>query len=381
MPRLSTASPFSTMGFYPPLPGPPPVIPVGALVFYNSAFTSLPGWTRYATADGHYLKGTATQVEIETTTTASLSGNLNVTINSAGAHFPTQISFGPAYNPSGTAFPGGWFNVGTAGAHTHTAATLNLSTIAVPGVANFQTYIIIQCTSETTRLPANCVVFSQNQPASSFTQITPNNLPIRGGLFNGTTASTPISNTRATATSGTHSHIDTNYAYDPATVTSTNYPYVTTTTHSHNLSLNIAAASVLTKLLSAWGSTAETYLNLNSILMYSGSLTSLPAGWYVCDGNNGTVNMVNYFVGIGSQLAYNTTTGAANNITATGTTTNNTWNHSHRGSGVPGATPATLASVPHAAFSASHSHTVTPSFSGVSYDPGTIKIAFIQYKG
>lgn len=381
MPRLSTASPFSTMGFYPPLPGPPPVIPVGAIVFYNSTFTGLTGWTRFSVADGKFLKGTATQGDIEVTTSPSLTGTLNVSINSAGAHFPTQSSFGPAYNPSGTAFPGGWFNLGTAGSHTHTVAGLNLSTITVPDVANHQTYIMIQCTTETTRLPQNCIVFSQNQPSSLFNQITPNNLSIKGGLFNGTTTSTPITNTRTTAVSGTHSHIDTNYAYDPATVTSTNYPYVTTTTHGHNITLTIAAASILTKLLSAWGSTAETYLNENSILMYSGSLTSLPTGWFVCDGNNGTINMVDYFVGVGSQLAYNTTTGSANNITATGTTTNNTWNHSHKGNGVPGATPATLASVPHATASASHSHTVTPSFSGVNYDPGTIKLAFIQYKG
>ena len=381
MPRLSTASPFSNQAFYTPYPAPPPFIPVGALVFYNAGFSGIPGWTRFGAADGYFVKGTATQGQIGTTTAASLTGNLDVTINSAGAHFPSQISFGRAFNAGGTAFPGGWFNVGTAGSHIHTVPTLDLSTITVPGITNYQTYIIIQCTVSTKRLPANCIVFSQNQPSSLFSLVTPDNLPIRGGLASGPGTSPAISNTRSTSTSGTHSHINTNYAYNPATVTSINYPYVTATTHGHNVTLSIAAASVLTKLLSAWGSTAETYLNLNSILMFSGDLTTLPAGWYVCDGTHGTVNMVDYFVGVGSQLAFNTTAGAANNITASGTSTTNTWNHSHQGSGVPGATPAALASVPHGTFSASHTHTVTPAFSSVAYDPGTIKIAFIQYKG
>jgi hypothetical protein len=382
MPRMSAASPFSTFSFVPPNPVPPPDIPVGALVFYNQAFTGIPGWQRYSAADGLFLRGTATQGQIAVTANPSLSGTLNVTLGTAGSHFPSQISFGPAYNPSGTAFPGGWFNLGTSGSHIHTVTGLNLSTIGVPSPAAYSTYIIIECTSATNRLPPNSIVFSQNAPGSLFSLLSAENQPIRGGVSNNTTGTgTTITNIRTTAISGTHSHIDTNFPFDPATVVSTNYPYVTTVTHNHNISVNIVANSILTKLLSAWGNSFESYLGLNSIIMYKGSLASLPAGWYVCDGNNGTINMVDYFVGFGTQAAWDTSTGANNDIGVTGTTTTNIWSHSHQGSGIIGATPATLASVPHGTNTVSHNHTVTPSLSSVDYNPGSIRIAFIQYKG
>lgn len=382
MPRMSAASPFSTFSFVPPYPVPPPDIPVGALVFYNQAFTGISGWQRYSAADGLFLRGTATQGQIATTSSPSLSGTLNVTLGTSGSHFPSQISFGPAFNPSGTAFPGGWFNLGTAGSHVHTITGLNLSTIGVPSPAAYSTYIIIECVSTTKRLPPNSIVFSQNAPGSLFSLLSVENQPIRGGVSNNTTGTgTTITNIRTTAVSGTHSHIDTNFPYDPATVIATNYPYVTSLTHNHNITLNIVANSILTKLLSAWGNSFESYLGLNSIIMYKGSLASLPSGWYVCDGTNGTINMVDFFVGFGSQAAWNTSTGTNNDITATGTTNTNNWSHSHQGSGIIGATPATLASVPHGTNSVSHSHTVTPSLSSVNYDPGTIRIAFIQYKG
>ena len=382
MPRMSAASPFSTFSFVPPNPVPPPDIPVGALVFYNQSFTGISGWQRYSVADGYFLRGTATQGQVEVTSNPSLSGSVNVTLGTAGSHFPSQISFGPAFNPSGTAFPGGWFNLGTAGSHSHTIGNLDLSTIGVPTPASYSTYIIIECISTTKRLPPNSIVFSQNAPGSLFSLLSAENQPIRGGVSNNTSGTgTTITNIRTTAVSGTHSHIDTNFPFDPATVVSTNFPYVTTLTHNHNMTLNIVANSILTKLLSAWGNSFESYLGLNSILMYKGSLTSLPAGWYVCDGNNGTINMVDYFVGFGSQGAWNTTTGADNDIGASGTTTTNLWNHSHLGSGIIGATPATLASVPHGTNTVTHGHTVTPSVVGANYNPGTIRIAFIQYKG
>lgn len=382
MPRMSTASPFTTFAFQPPSPVPPPDIPVGALVFYNQAFTGIPGWQRYSIADGLFFRGTATQGQIATTTSPTLSGTLNVTLGTSGSHFPTQVSFGPAFNPSGTAFPGGWFNLGTAGSHIHTVASLNLSTIGIPTPAAYSTYIVIECIAPTKRLPPNSIVFSQNAPGSLFSVLSAENQPIRGGVSNNTTGTgTTITNIRTTAVSGTHSHIDTNFPYDPATVVSTNFPYVTSLTHNHNITLNIVANSILTKLLTAWGNSFESYLGLNSILMYNGSLASLPAGWYVCDGNNGTINMVDFFVGFGSQAAWNTSTGTNNDVGVNGSTTTNTWSHSHIGSGIIGATPATLASVPHGTNTVSHNHTVTPSLSSVTYDPGTIRIAFIQYKG
>jgi hypothetical protein len=382
MPRITAASPFSTFAYVPPTPAPPPFIPAGALVFYNQTFTGITGWQRYSLADGLFLRGTATQLQVGTTSSPTLTGNVTSTISTSGAHNPTQISFGPAFNPGGTAFPGGWFNLGTSGSHFHTIPSLDLSTIGIPTPANYSTYILIQSTVETKRLPPNSIVFSQNQPGSLFSILSAENKPIRGGVSNNNSGTgTTITNIRVTSQNGTHSHIDTNFPYDPATVISTNYPYVTTLNHNHNLTLEIAVQSIFTKLLTAWSNTFESYLGLDTIIMYTGSLSSLPTGWYVCDGSNGTINMVDYFVGFGSQLAWDTSTGSPNDVIAQGTTNTNVWSHNHRGTGIPGNTPATLASVPHGTNTASHVHTVTPTVVNPNYDPGSVRVAFIQYKG
>lgn len=52
-----------------------------------------------------------------------------------------------------------------------------------------------------------------------------------------------------------------------------------------------------------------------SIVMWSGSIASIPAGWFLCDGNNGTPDLRNRFVvGAGSTYAVNATGGSADAI-------------------------------------------------------------------
>jgi microcystin-dependent protein len=60
--------------------------------------------------------------------------------------------------------------------------------------------------------------------------------------------------------------------------------------------------------------------------MWSGSIGSIPSGWYLCDGSNGTPNLTDRFiVGAGASYAVNATGGAT---TAT-LTTNNLPAHTH----------------------------------------------------
>lgn len=52
-----------------------------------------------------------------------------------------------------------------------------------------------------------------------------------------------------------------------------------------------------------------------AIIMWSGSIASIPAGWFLCDGNNGTPDLRNRFVvGAGSTYAVNATGGSADAI-------------------------------------------------------------------
>jgi hypothetical protein len=72
---------------------------------------------------------------------------------------------------------------------------------------------------------------------------------------------------------------------------------------------------------------------IGGIIMWSGSTASVPNGWLLCDGANGTPDLRNRFVvGAGSTYAVGATGGSADAIvvahTHTGTTSTN-GNHSH----------------------------------------------------
>lgn len=73
-----------------------------------------------------------------------------------------------------------------------------------------------------------------------------------------------------------------------------------------------------------------------AILMWSGSIVSIPTGWLICDGTNGTPDLRSRFVvGAGSTYAVNATGGSADAIvvshTHTGTTGNQSADHTHSG--------------------------------------------------
>jgi hypothetical protein len=76
------------------------------------------------------------------------------------------------------------------------------------------------------------------------------------------------------------------------------------------------------------------------ILMWSGSVASIPSGWVLCNGANGTPNLQDRFiVGAGSAYAVNATGGSADatlpshthSLSASGTTSTADINHTHSG--------------------------------------------------
>lgn len=73
-----------------------------------------------------------------------------------------------------------------------------------------------------------------------------------------------------------------------------------------------------------------------AILLWSGSVASVPSGWYLCDGNNGTPDLRNRFVvGAGDIYAVDATGGSADAIVVGHThtysgTTNTTGAHVHQ---------------------------------------------------
>jgi len=60
------------------------------------------------------------------------------------------------------------------------------------------------------------------------------------------------------------------------------------------------------------GKTAEDFFPSGGIIMWSGSVASIPSGWFLCDGSNSTPDLRNRFiVGAGDTYAVDATGGAA----------------------------------------------------------------------
>jgi hypothetical protein len=118
---------------------------------------------------------------------------------------------------------------------------------------------------------------------------------------------------------------------------------------------------------------ANASFPIGGIIMWSGSIATIPTKWQLCDGTNGTPDLRNRFiVGAGSTYAVNATGGSADAIVVSHThsvtgTTNTTGAHTHgmpQANVVGGGSNSICGSSPSGSFiqtasAGEHSHTVT----------------------
>ena len=118
------------------------------------------------------------------------------------------------------------------------------------------------------------------------------------------------------------------------------------------------------------------------ISMWSGSIGSIPSGWYLCDGSNGTPNLTDRFViGAGSTYAVNGTGGVSSVTLITGnmpahthTATVTDSGHFHQAGYTNGASGSAGAGVPLANFASTGSSTfnTTTATTGISVTNASI---------
>ena len=114
------------------------------------------------------------------------------------------------------------------------------------------------------------------------------------------------------------------------------------------------------------------------IILWSGSTGSVPSGWYLCDGTNGTPDLRNSFiVGAGNTYAVGATGGTADAIvvahthTATSTVTDPTHNHTFTNYYTPGGKPSSQGNLPASAGSTSSYGTATTNSSSTGISVAT----------
>lgn len=119
--------------------------------------------------------------------------------------------------------------------------------------------------------------------------------------------------------------------------------------------IRLLKATIKATLPNVTGAITATHTQINSlasgaavpsggIIMWSGHTSTIPSGWYLCNGSNGTPNLTNRFV-MGAGSSNELTTGGSNSRTLTtsnmpqhrhtfsdSATTSTAGNHSHSGS-------------------------------------------------
>jgi hypothetical protein len=367
---------------------PTPFYPVNSVVpFYGPTPTTMPtGWTRWAGADGYVLLGglsatiAGTQFPFNPATIGA-AGSF-----STGSHTYEQGKiFTTIYHAtqSGTAGPAASYL--SAGSHTHG----NGGTFSYTGQITPDTIAVnfLRSTEITYELPVDSVVFRGAVPtkASATAIATSGRRYITGS--DTVAAGTLTSGNRTqfaawtTTTAGSHYHSPTNNRALGLSGQGFNYDTAFAGTHFHSISLTVTQSIFgTTTLLNAWQILSTLVPESDMIIMYLGSLSSLKAPWYVCDGTKGTINLQNRYVAMsdtathGSELSLDTTYGPR----SWGTSNSNA-NHAHVGSylNFKGTTPS---SASHQSQFWNHDHSYSLQNNGGS-SPPRVALHFIQYKG
>lgn len=331
-----------------------PGLPEGTLLFFDrpSAGTGIPsGWSIFTDYLGENLENFAirgaTTFSKNAATPAPISLEPGVyTTGPAGSHPAPTLFTGPTSGNVGAQPIGGQL---AAGAHTHSVTVTGApTTFPNPGGeinAGEQQGVrvpLIRANSNVLKIPINAIVFSGTSTVftnfsrklwPAFFPATPQ--PAAAGMYTvsaatgGTSANTTIpfpaeisqllssAPQFSIAPSGNHQHSAS--APGPggpnASPTTPNMTrHLAAGIHSHSVSAptvltpNAFGVGVWKQFKHLLPLTAATEQDVVSgmIVMYSG--TSVPPGWLLCDGTNGTPNMVDFFIG------YNNTISTSNNV-------------------------------------------------------------------
>ncbi len=386
-------------------------LPADAVLLWDRASESdaVPdGFSLYTSADGNLIQGTTTIGDIGTTGGSTQTFQIqSVGSSISGAHFGS-----PSFS-IGSRGPGSFPNINSyttpSGGHSHPTTTTprSIPSTVMP-MGRFMT--LITNASQIEEIPLNCVVFSSSRPAF-FTRKTFDTHNV--GLYVGTTTFSRAKNADTFPfsitwnSSGSHTHASTpslggadvtgpgpfaHVLYDPADPT---------TPHTHPTTSRTLTVYQQFKHLLPFMASANRPVKSGMIVMFKGS--SIPSGWKLCDGTNGTPDMNGYFLGYDNNenlhdivksnkrvdtvpagyplptIRSTPTSPSYYELLADFSTPTVSWPHTHTGN-VPGATVTFSTNAQHATFNAPHSHTFPSAVSlfPVNFTPNFIKLVFIQ---
>jgi hypothetical protein len=342
------------------------LFPANTLIPYNGTDPGLAEWTRYSTADGYTLRGTSTQAEIGTRlggTNASIVAVTGRTGDHNGAYFNSSVGL--------AAGSGNPYYTSAGGDHIHTLSSFNR---ALP--PRIQNITLLRSLAPTVNLPVNTLIHKETSVDTDSTAFTDISSTYLMGSASGpsiTAAITSGSGPITTGSAGDHDHKGSSSASRGAYTTGSGASFVVSGgNHGHTVNFSVTQTAIASKLLSLWQLVSPCIPVTDLIVMYVGTLSSLPLPWRVCDGTNGTI-AIQDIMGFRESLDWNVSIASDVDGSASMPAINATHTHAS-------GTRSYSSQAYHSSFSWNHAHSVSIA-QKIAYVPPTIKVAFIQYKG
>jgi len=350
------------------------VVPVGAITLLNG--TTVPdGWDAWTTADGRYIIG-GEIADIGNTGGAATFAGFSGTTTTNGNHSAPIFDFLAQTSTFGGSTSGDLYGGPVdGGGHNHTFSTGTIT--PVPATRSNQ--LIIKTGSAGLEWPLQSLMFGLSSISIA------NRIRITSVSNRLLRAATAAANSGAwtqnilvstSSADDTHAHRNgSTFATTTPTLDFGPFPFSISDPNDANGGglhdhLTTFSMSINTKRrrLALWGQTAGTPVVPGDIIMWEGG--SIPADWVLCDGNNGTPDMRDYFceiAGIGDeQTATGNNTVAINGQTVTRT-------HSHGQNFAQN--PNTNIDIGHTV-DVGHNHTIT---SSGSWSPTYYVLAFLMF--
>lgn len=338
-------------------------------------------------------------------TTAPVTASGNSTLGGAHPSSPANLRLATSTPSTGT----GTTDDTPAPSHNH-PITIS-GTIPTAALPNGQGVKLITNAAQVAAIPQNAIVFS----ASSFPGFSRKTWAASHAAYVATTATTtsPVSAAAIDLTpattigfSGAHKHFSPGSTVRIGGTPSGPGPSTTSASpgtdgsHTHPVTVNPLYIHQTFRHLIPYIANYNNKVQSGMIVMYKGT-SAIPSGWTICDGNNGTPNMVDYFLGytndtgtahgamVGAKVINQSSTSPNETPSGTptspygtsgvlGTLANIPWSHSHAGPST------TLAGVPqgHGTLSVPHGHSFDPAIATStipsSFIPKSYRLVFMQ---
>lgn len=340
------------------------MIPSGVILPWNGTHAGIPsGWTRETTLDGKYPKAWGAVAPNNTggANTHTHTGSHTHTSNShTHTYTTTHSTLDSALNGGIT----GDANDGIAAGHDHniygtnysgalTSGGLQSTTVTWASVNNeppYYTVVFIKPTGSMAFLTSGILAYfnkSTNPTNWAYCNGNSGTPDLRGkylkGAATGANAGTTGGGTSHTHTLN-HTHTVTAHSHASAYSTAGNHEYLhrnsadgdvsypaSAFNHTHLASFGNTTSGINAYTGSSGSATtveiaykkmgllqnAGGSVEKGLIAMWLGSTTTIPIGWYLCDGNNGTVDLRDWFIKAGTDLTQNGQTGGSNTHTHT----------------------------------------------------------------